>query len=100
MPDPRGLPVSSTAIVATATVALAASALATATVALAASALAAFATGDLLYRHLRPLHRRYERAELHSLAQLRRNAVGPLRRITATTRRAPSRRLRLPLKGP
>ena len=58
MPDPRGLPVSSTATVATATVALAASALATATVALAASALAAFATGDLLYRHLRPLHRR------------------------------------------
>ena len=46
MPDPRGLPVSSTATVATATVAL------------AASALAAFATGDLLYRHLRPLHRR------------------------------------------
>jgi hypothetical protein len=51
MPNPRGLPVSSTATVVTATV-------------------ATVATADLLYHHLRPLHRRSERPELHSLAQL------------------------------
>ena len=83
MPNPRGLPVSSTvtiATVATATVALAASALAAlatipavVSVAVAAAAVtvaAAVAAGDLLCHRLRPLHRRSARPELHSLAQL------------------------------
>ncbi len=38
--------------------------------AVAAAAAAAAAAGDLLCRHLRPLHQRSERPELHSLAQL------------------------------
>jgi hypothetical protein len=43
---------------------------AVAAVAAAAAAAAAERTERLLHRHLRPMHRRSERPELHSLAQL------------------------------
>jgi ABC-type transporter Mla subunit MlaD len=57
------------AALATALAALAAAALALAAAALAFAA-AAFTAEHLLRRHLRPLHRRSERPELHPLAQL------------------------------
>ncbi len=62
---------------ATAALALATAALATATATAALAALAAtaatlavLAAPPLLFHHLRPMHRRSERPELHSLAQL------------------------------
>ena len=109
MPNPRGLPVSSTvtiATVATATVALAASALAAlatipavVSVAVAAAAVtvaAAVAAGDLLCHRLRPLHRRSARPELHSLAQL---SVGLQQQPNVLHRADAARHWKAPVSG-
>ncbi len=55
---------------ATAALAVAAAALAVAAAALAVAVAATLAALALLFHHLRPMHRRSERPELHSLAQL------------------------------
>jgi hypothetical protein len=61
----------SVAVAAAVAAAAVAAAVAAAAVAVAAAAAAVAAAAErLLHRHLRPMHRRSERPELHSLAQL------------------------------